>query len=131
MKVIQTLNDVESLKAQSITPKELIQVIEQDFLTLYEAGGSEDDRLSFRLPYQESIILIEKGDNLLELVDNPIELEYVEKHKQGQVEFYRLAKRFEHEFQLVYTLLNIHDDETEQFLRDHSEWNEGLGDFRV
>lgn len=58
MKVIQTLNEVELLKAQSIAPKELIKNIEQDFLTLYEAGGSEDDLLTFRLPYQESIILI-------------------------------------------------------------------------
>lgn len=132
MKIIQTLNDVEWLKAENVVPKELIAVIEEDFLTLYEASGQDDELVIFRLPDQEAIVLLEKGDKVLERLELiAMDLEYVERHKIGQIEFYRMAKRIEHEFQLIYTLVGIHSEDAEQFLQEHAEWNEGLGDFHV
>ncbi|KGA97231.1 hypothetical protein AJ85_17055 [Alkalihalobacillus alcalophilus ATCC 27647 = CGMCC 1.3604] len=132
MRIIQTINDLEWLKAEKVAPNELVAVIEQDFLTLYEATGRDDELVAFRLPSQEAIILLEKGDNVLAWLDpDSMDLEYVEKHKHGGIEFYRIARRIEHEFQLIYTLVGIHSEDTEQFFQEHAEWNEGLGDFHV
>lgn len=40
MKIIQTINDIEYLKATNAVPKELIKEIEQDFLGIYESSAS-------------------------------------------------------------------------------------------
>lgn len=131
MKVIQCINDIEALKAYGQIPKPLIQAIEHDFLHLYEAEGEETPLFSFFLPYEQALILLEAGDDVMKLLDDPFTLEYVERHRQGLIEFYRIAKRFGHEFQLFYTLIGIHDEDAEQWLFEHAEWNEGRGDFHV
>ncbi|MDE8565257.1 hypothetical protein PNH38_15470 [Anoxybacillus rupiensis] len=131
MKVIQCINDIEALKAFGQIPKPLIQVIEHDFLQLYKAEDRETELFQFYLPYQQTLILLEAGDAVIKLLDDSFTLEYVERHQQGLIEFYRIAKRFGHEFQLFYTLIGIHDEDTEQWLFEHAEWNEGRGDFSV
>ncbi len=131
MKLIQALNDIEWLKAKNALPISIIEAIEQDFLTLFEAEGDGENVLTFRLPSQQALILLEAGDNVLGMANDPIHLEYVEKLEQGQIEFYRIAKRIEHDFQLIYTLVGVHDEETEQWLIEQAEWNRGQGDFDV
>ncbi|MED5053039.1 hypothetical protein P9850_14650 [Anoxybacillus rupiensis] len=131
MKVIQCINDIEALKAFGQIPKPLIQVIEHDFLQLYKAEDRETELFQFYLPYQQTLILLEAGDDVIKLLDDSFTLEYVERHQQGLIEFYRIAKRFGHEFRLFYTLIGIHDEDTEQWLFQHAEWNEGRGDFSV
>ncbi|MCL6585002.1 MAG: hypothetical protein K6T72_00530 [Anoxybacillus sp.] len=131
MKVIQCINDIEALKAFGQIPKPLIQVIEHDFLQLYKAEDRETELFQFYLPYQQTLILLEAGDDVIKLLDDSFTLEYVERHQQGLIEFYRIVKRFGHESQLFYTLIGIHDEDTEQWLFEHAEWNEGRGDFSV
>lgn len=129
MKVIRSLNDIEWLKVNNHVPKELVKEIEQDFLNFYEASNTEIDVLSYTLESHEAFLLLEAGDDVLEILENPIMLEFVEKSKDGLIEYYRMAKRIEHEFQLIYSLVGIHDEETENFLKEQAEWNEGIGDF--
>ncbi|RYG71915.1 hypothetical protein EU245_12340 [Lentibacillus lipolyticus] len=93
MKVIQTFNDLEWLKATQATPKELVQVMEEGFHLLFEANNECEDVMTFRLPKQEALILLEAGDEVLGLLDDPFALEFVEKGKRGRIEFYRIAKR--------------------------------------
>ena len=133
MKIIQTLNDIEQLKAIKAIPTELIHVIEQDFINLYEAESTDEELLKFHLPIQRALILVEAeaGDDVLGLLDDPFMIEFVEKDKQDGIEYYRIAKRFENEFQLIFTLAGIHDERTEEWLLEQAEWNEGIGDFDV
>ncbi|GGJ76720.1 hypothetical protein GGR02_002886 [Anoxybacillus voinovskiensis] len=131
MKVIQCVNDIEALKAYRRAPQPLIQAIEQDFIDLYEASGKETSLLAFFLPYDQALILLEKEDDVMAQVDDPFTLEYVERHHHGDMAFYRIAKRWGHEFQLFYTLVGIHDESTEQWLLEQADWNEGRGDFYV
>lgn len=129
MKVIRSLNDIEWLKVNNHVPKELVKEIEQDFLNFYEASNTEIDVLSYTLESHEAFLLLEAGDDVLEILENPIMLEFVEKSKDGLIEYYRMAKRIEHEFQLIYSLVGIHDEKAENFLKEQAEWNEGIGDF--
>jgi hypothetical protein len=131
MKIIQTLNDIEQLRAIKAVPMELIEMIEQDFINLYEAEGLDANLLMFCLPYQQALFLLEAGDDVLVLLNDLFTLEYVEKDKRGGIEFYRIAKRLEHEFQLIYTLVGIHNKEIENWLQEQADWNEGVGGFNV
>ena len=132
MKVIQTLNDLEWLKASNNVPRELVQAIEQDFLLLFEAESECDDVLTFRLPNQEALILLELGDDVIGMFEQSfMDLEYVERHKQDNVSFFRLAKRSDHQFQLMYSQEGTLHEETENWLKEHANWNERIGDFDV
>ncbi|MED0686104.1 hypothetical protein [Anoxybacillus ayderensis] len=131
MKVIQCVNDIEALKAYRRAPQPLIQAIEQGFIDLYEASGKETSLLTFFLPYDQALILLEKDDDVMAQVDDPFTLEYVEKYHEGDMVFYRIAKRIGDEFQLFYTPMGIYDEMTEQWLWEQAEWNEGRGDFHV
>lgn len=121
MKWIQTLYDIEWLKSTNLVPRSIIESIEQDFTALFEAEGGEVDMWAFRLSKQQAIILIETGDDVLGMVNDPFHLEYVERLEEGRIEFYRIAKRIEYEFQLMFTLVGIHDEETEQWLAENAE----------
>jgi hypothetical protein len=124
MKTIQCLNDIEALKAVDELPKLMIQTIEEDFLCLYEAEGAETDLLQFRLPFSKALILLEVGDDVMKEVNDPFHLEYVEKVTEGEKAYYRLAKRFDHDFQLIYTLAGIHDDIAEEWLAQQARYDE-------
>lgn len=125
MKMIKSLNDVNMLKASIGGPVELIKKIEQDFFTLYESSNSNLEIGAFNLSQNEAIILLESNDNVLDMIKDNYQLEYVEKYKVGQLQFYRIAKRITQglEFQLIYSLVGIHDEETEQILNELSYWN--------
>ncbi|ARD48837.1 hypothetical protein [Sporosarcina sp. P33] len=128
MKIIQHLSDIEYLKSDNELPLPFIKEIEQDFLNAYEAVNHEDIYLlNFYLPLGKALFVFEKGDDVLAKLNDPFALEYVEAIKLDAVKFYRCALRGE-SLQLYYSPLNTHDRETEEWLREQAEWNEGMSD---
>jgi hypothetical protein len=122
MKMIQTLSDIEYLKATTTLPMELIKEIEKDFLSIFEAENNEVYLLEFRLPPWQTLFVFEKGDHVvLEKLNDPITLEYVEKVEVNQLAYYRCAIRNDHEFQIYYSQINIHDKEIEDWLQEQAE----------
>lgn len=131
MKVIQTINDIESLKATNEIPMELIKEIQQDFINTYKAENDEDCLLEYRLSPWQALIILEKGDDVLAKLNDTMALEYVEKVIVNQLEYYRCAIRNEYDLQIYYSQVNTHDEVTEGWLEEHAEWNEGESDFYV
>lgn len=128
MKVIQTIYDIKELKERKpqneSLPPELIEVVEQDFLDIYESGNENVYLMDFYLPHRQALILLEQGDDVLRILDDLQTIEYVEKAKAGRLEYYRITKRIEHEFQLIYSLVGIHEETTEKWLEEQAAWNE-------
>ncbi|WP_419393172.1 hypothetical protein [Cytobacillus praedii] len=120
MKFIQTQNDIELLRVNNDLPLVFINEIEQDFHQLIDEMGIDEEPFSFVLPTHLAIILFEPGDKVLEII-NEFLIEYVEWSTVKGVDYYRIAKRNDHDFQLIYTLVGIHDDEIEQWLREKAE----------
>jgi DNA-dependent RNA polymerase auxiliary subunit epsilon len=122
MKILQTQSDFEYLKAVNASPIDLIKAIEQDFLDVLEAEGVEEDQLlSYRLPFQQAFILLEAGDDVRNVIGESLHIEYIEKVIESNVEYYRIAKRFDHEFQMIYSLVGVHDENTKHWLEEHAE----------
>jgi hypothetical protein len=121
LKVIQTQNDIEFLKANNTLPPELIITIEQEFLYLIEEEEADCNPLIFRLPIQKAVILLEAGDDVLGTIGGILHLEYIEKLTEGSINYYRIAKRHDQDIQLIYSLMGIHDKEIEQWLREQVE----------
>ena len=121
MKVLQTQNDIEILKANNTLPLELINTIEQEFLFLIEEDAADCDPLLFRLPIQKAVILLEAGDDVLGTIGDTLHLEYIEKITEGSIDYYRIAKRYDHDIKLIFTLMGMHDQESEQWLNEQAE----------
>ncbi|MCE4049919.1 hypothetical protein [Bacillus sp. Au-Bac7] len=119
MKKIHTYE--EFVKIKEILPKDFMEEIEAHLLHLLEQEGIEEEQ-SIRLSSRKAIILIEENDELLKIVGELIDIEYIEKSTAADnTTYYRIAKRYDHEYQLLYTLAGVHDDQTEEWLKKYSE----------
>jgi hypothetical protein len=121
MKIIQTQNDIEFLRANNEFPLAFINGIEQDFHQLMAEIGLDEKPFSFVLPNRLAIILYEPGDDVFGVLGNLVQLEYIEKVVEEPIEYYRMALRHDHEFQLMYSLVGIHKPEIEQWLGEYAE----------
>lgn len=121
MRMIQTLNDIEYLKASEAAPMKLIKFIESDLLHLFNAESPADYLFKMRLPRQQELVLIEAGDPVIELFDDPFCVEYVENYNQDQLEYYKICKRMDHEFSLYYVEALLLDEETRKWLAEQVE----------
>jgi hypothetical protein len=121
VKVIQSLNDIECLKSINNVPMELAIAIEEDLQNLIEEEAIDSDPLKVRLPFHKASILLENGDDVVDILGDTFHLEYVEKLTEGNISYYRIAKRHDHEFQLIYTLIGCHDEEVEKWLEEQVE----------
>jgi hypothetical protein len=121
MKIIQTQNDIEFLRANNEFPLAFINVIEHEFYQLMAEHVSDEEPYSFVLPNRLAIILYKPGDDVLKVVGNGLQLEYIEKVDEEPIEYYRIAKRHDHEIQLMYSLVGIHKPDIEQWLEENAE----------
>lgn len=117
MKVIQTINDLESLKEFKAVPLGLLSIVEQEFFGLYDALGNGEDLQSFKLPIEQALLTLDPWDDVRKKIGSLLDIEYVEKVSEGGMEYYRIAKRLDHEFQIIYSLVGIYDEETEKWLK--------------
>lgn len=121
MKRIQTVSDIEFLKETKAVQIEFINEIEQDFLNICEAEHEVVCFLDYRLSLWQALFVFEKGDDVLGKLNDPMSVEYVEKVVVEQLVYYRCAIRNEHDFQIYYSLIGIHDEEIENWLHENSE----------
>ncbi|MEK4530522.1 hypothetical protein [Solibacillus sp. FSL K6-1554] len=128
MKIIHCLSDIENLRIENQLPKPLIKAIEHDFLAIYEEEPDDVYLLNFRLPLVQALFIFEAGDDVLAKLNDPFTTEYIEKIVKDKLEYYRCGLRKGISMQLYYSLKNIHNAETEEWLRDQSEWNEWIND---
>lgn len=121
MKIIQCLADIEALRAIGKISIKLIKEVEKDLLDIFEAESNDEYLLEFRLPQWQALFVLEKGDDVLAKLDQPLELEYVERVEAAEVAYYRCAIRHEHEFQMFYSVIGTHDQEVEDWLLEQSQ----------
>src|SRR5699024_6793930 len=125
MKMIQTLYDLEGLKRTQVIPIEMLKQIEQDFLHVYDSVNDNVYLMDFRLPFHQALLLLEQGDEVQGMLGDPLEIEYIEKESMEGQDYYRKGKREDHDIQINYSLVGIHDKDSEQFLKEYLLWSEG------
>lgn len=114
LKYIYTKDDIEDLRSTKKVNVELSKVIENEVLILLESEELQ------QLPIHQSCVLLESGDKVIEFLEDTLLIEYIERIVFNSIEYYRIAKRNEHEFQMIYSLVGIHDEPTELWLLEMS-----------
>ncbi len=102
-------------------PLDLIEVIEKDFLLMVQAEESNVDITNWKLPYYKSLVVLEENDSLNQVIGNPIFMEYVEENKCKSFKYYKIVRRHDHDFQVLYARVGTFDKKTEMWLRSIKE----------
>lgn len=131
MKVIKKRGDIEEVKKGSNFHPELIREIEKYFLLLAEAQGEPDPGEEFFLNEENSIIVLEEGDDAKEILGigkTPLEgahlediPEYVDRLSSGNFSYYRIGFLCDSgSFVTAFSQKGIHDPEVEGWLEEMS-----------
>jgi len=118
MKVIQTMNDIEYMKASSLFPTSLLTIVERDFLLFYEAEGNDEEVTEFQLPNHQALLIAENEEDVHEVTRNPLDIEYIEQEQQH----FKIGKRNDQEIQFVYVPFYILGESLKESLQNQSEY---------
>lgn len=114
--MIQTLSDIEELKARNILPLSYLQVIEKEFHERYEAESTSETITAFRLPHESCIYHLEQEEDEDFLLRHLKDFEYVETERLDGFMYFRIGVMNGHEMNLIYFLEDTLNSELEQWL---------------
>lgn len=104
LKIIQSIADIEELKARNNLPLAYIRIIETQFIDWYEAEGSREGIRNFRLPGGSCIIHLENDQDSNMVLDQWMNIEFVEHENINQCQFFRVGVMSDHQMHLLFFL---------------------------
>jgi len=100
MKKMQRLKDLLALKQE--LQENLMQYLEEEFFSLYEYLSNGEDIEDFILPFYQAMIILEEEKELLKLIQNQMEVEYMEEAYLKDTVILRIGMRQYEDIQLCY-----------------------------
>lgn len=104
MKKIQTIADIEELKARNTLPLAYIQVIEMQFVEWYEAEGEGKPYATFQLPNHTCIYHLEDETDTGIIMDQIINVEFVDIEEGEGWKCFRVGLMQDHQMIIIYFL---------------------------
>lgn len=100
MKKIQRLKDFKTIEGE--LSKELVKYLEEEFFGLYEYLSNGEKVEDFILPSYQAMIILEKEEELNQLIQNSMELEFMEEVYLKEMVILRIGMRSWDDIQLFY-----------------------------
>ncbi|MFA4133877.1 MULTISPECIES: hypothetical protein [unclassified Brevibacillus] len=132
MRIIMTMTDVTVLRQANVLPLDYMNYLEEEFQGLYHALGCDHPLEGWSLERDGYMVVIEAGDHNLQIVGLTNGLrqsipEFVELVTTEIQPLYRIGVLHNNDYvMLFYTLVGIHDAETETWLQEMAE-HDGRG----
>jgi hypothetical protein len=120
MRIIQSLADIEMVKASSNLPLAYVRVIEEYFTLFFDSAGHEESIIQFRLPVHEAILILESNQDVTSMMQYIMDIEFIDFESVGEIEYYRIGKRNDHEIQLCFALRGSFSQQIEQWLEEQA-----------
>ncbi|HDR7314296.1 hypothetical protein MXL46_19070 [Heyndrickxia sporothermodurans] len=89
---------------QGIIPFELLCYLEKEFMDLYEYYNANEDIENFTLENSQSMAILQSDEEVEFILQEPLEIEFVERISEGQLSLYRFGVRNAGEIQLFYCM---------------------------
>jgi hypothetical protein len=102
VELILNMRDLQRLKAK--LPSKLFIYLEQEFTDLYEYYSSNQDLEDFILEQNQSMTILQTDNEVDSILQEPFEIEFVERIVEEQLPFYRIGVRNAGEIQLFYCM---------------------------
>lgn len=100
--MILNVRDLHRIKAE--IPSELFNYLEQEFKDLYDYYSHNQDLEEFILEECQSMVILQTDEEEESILQEPLEIEFVERISAGQLMFYRIGMRNAGEIQLFYCI---------------------------
>lgn len=104
MKKIQTIADIEELKARNTLPHSYTHVLEMQFVEWYEAEGTGVPYAAFQLPNHACIYHLEDETDTGIIMDQMLNVEFVEIEEVDGWKYFRIGLMHDHQMNLIYFL---------------------------
>jgi hypothetical protein len=111
MKRIQCLKDFNEIEGQF--PNSFVEYLKSEFYGLYEYLSNGEKIEDFLLMSYQSIIILDDKEELVKVIQNKIELEFVEEVNLKDIVILRIGVRNLDDIQLQYTLFECNTIEEE------------------
>lgn len=102
-KKIQSLKDLLTLKQE--LQNDLAEYLEDEFSSLYEYLSNGEGVEDFTLPFYQVMIILEEERELTKLLQNQMELEYMEEVYLKDIVLLRIGRRQYDDIQLFYFII--------------------------
>lgn len=119
MKLIKTFNDLREIELEFVD--EFIMFLAQEFWEIFDALRGNERFTDFIAPEEHAFYVFQKGDDVLKVIDKPLDLEYVERFHVEQVSIYRIGIRVFDEVRVYYSMDGVHDPAVDNWLKQHEE----------
>lgn len=100
MKRIQCLKDLKVLESE--LSKELMEYLNEEFYGLYEYLSNGEEVEDFILPSYQAMIILEEEEELYQLIQNQIQVEFIEEVNLKEVVIIRIGMFHCEDIQLHY-----------------------------
>jgi hypothetical protein len=100
MKNVHRLKDIKKFEHEY--PKEFNDYIEEEFFNIYEYLSNGEKVEDFMLLSHESLVILEEEKELKKVLQNQVELEFVEEIKLESINISRIGLMRSNEVQLCY-----------------------------
>lgn len=117
MKIIQTLSDIEELKARGDVDLNYLKVIEEEFINWFESDGNGELLTSFRLPSESCIYHLEGKEDTSFISSQMLSIEYIEKESTEECDYFRIGIMNDNQMSVIYFLKGTFDQYFEQSLQ--------------
>lgn len=104
MKRIQTMADVHALIADEQLPSFYVREIKDQFIMWHEAESEGESIDSFCLSNHSCIYHLDKEEDMHLIIDNFIDVEYVETEKIEKQMYFRIGLMQDHQMSIIYFL---------------------------
>jgi hypothetical protein len=105
MKKIQQLKEFLALKHE--LQEEFAEYLEEEFFGLYEYLSNGEKVEDFILPSYQAMIILEEEEELIKLMKNPIELEFLDEVDLANIKILRIGIMRSEDVQLYYCTLTM------------------------
>lgn len=117
MKIIQTLSDIEELKARGNVDLNYLKIIEEEFINWFEAEGNGESLTSFRLQNDSCMYHLEEKEDASFISSQMLSIEFIEKESIEDCGYFRVGIMNDHQMSLIYFLEGTFDSYFEQSLQ--------------
>lgn len=102
MKKIQCLKDFENLVGK--VPSEFLDYLNCEFYSLYEYLSNGEKLEDFILPNYQNMVMLEKEDEIKNLLIRTLDIEFVEEVELHQLVIFRIGINIDEDVQLYYAI---------------------------
>jgi hypothetical protein len=117
MEIVSMIEDIYRLRTKQL-PIGIVDYLEKEFIGLYEYLSNGETLEDFSLEIQQCMVLLQENQEVQQLLEKRLDIEFVERIELKSLNVYRIGVRRSDDIQLYYCVEGVFGKEIEETLRE-------------